>query len=63
MKRYGITITEIYDEDPPGGYWGPFRTKHHEEKDIFTCTLPEKQFEFALILAAVLRSVKEGEPK
>lgn len=56
-KYYGITITEIWENDPGDGKI----FKRHKETHVFNCTVPEGRFDIDLILKALLDGSKRTD--
>lgn len=59
MKRYGIIIMEMVD-DEPNGKIHLLKPKHHEE-EIFRQIISEKDFDLKNVLWAILRSMEGGQ--
>ena len=56
MRRYGIVVMEIVDEEHNGKFL-PLRPKHHEE-EILRQIILEKDFDIKKIIRAILEGME-----
>lgn len=61
MRRYGIIVMEMIDEESNGKFL-PLRPKHREE-EIFRQIISERDFDLKHILWAILKGMESKGPQ